>query len=106
MSKTDQWFRKGWDKSGRKLDGGKRLERSEGVCAVGSIRFKRSEDVPLEKVGQRIARVSGYIARLESLCLKRRPVNQIQSGQDETLSLFADLIAVCETNPAKLPKHS
>jgi hypothetical protein len=57
-AKTDQWFRKAWEKTGRKLDGGK-----------GCIRFKRLQDVPLEVVGQLIARtpVSDYVARIESV---------------------------------------
>jgi hypothetical protein len=57
-AKTDQWFRKAWEKTGRKLDGGK-----------GCIRFKRLEDIPLEVVGQLIARtpVADYIARIESV---------------------------------------
>lgn len=57
-AKTDQWFRKAWEKSGRKLDSGK-----------GCIRFKRLEDVPLEVVGQLVARipVADYIARIESV---------------------------------------
>lgn len=57
-TKTDQWFRKAWEKTGRKLDAGK-----------GCIRFKRLEDVPLEVVGQLIARtpVSDYVARIESV---------------------------------------
>ena len=57
-AKTDQWFRKAWEKTGRKLDGGK-----------GCIRFKRLEDVPLELVGQLIARtpVADYIARIEKV---------------------------------------
>jgi hypothetical protein len=57
-AKTDQWFRNAWEKTGRKLDGGK-----------GCIRFKRLEDIPLEVVGQLIARtpVAGYVARIESV---------------------------------------
>ncbi|SPE60370.1 conserved hypothetical protein [Verrucomicrobia bacterium] len=57
-AKTDQWFRKAWEKTGRKLDGGK-----------GCIRFKRLEDVPLEVVGQLVARMpmAEYIARIESV---------------------------------------
>jgi hypothetical protein len=56
-AKTDQWFRKAWEQTGKKLDAGK-----------GCIRFKRLEDVPLEVVGQLIARipVADYIARIES----------------------------------------
>ncbi len=56
-SKTEQWFRRAWEGAGKKLDMGK-------AC----VRFKRLEDVPLEVVGQVIARtpVADYIARIES----------------------------------------
>jgi uncharacterized protein YdhG (YjbR/CyaY superfamily) len=62
-AKTDQWFRKAWEKTGRKLDAGK-----------GCIRFKRLEDVPLEVLGQLIARtpVADYIARIESVFASNR----------------------------------
>ena len=64
-AKTDQWFRKAWEKTGRKLDGGK----AQQMGRIGCIRFKRLEDVPLEVVGQLIARtpVADYIARIESV---------------------------------------
>jgi hypothetical protein len=57
-SKTAQWFRKAWEGAGKKLDMGK-------AC----VRFKRLGDVPLEVVGQVIARtpVADYIARIESI---------------------------------------
>jgi hypothetical protein len=57
-SKTEQWFRKAWEATGKKLDMGK-------AC----VRFKRLEDVPLEVIGQVIARtpVANYIARIESI---------------------------------------
>ena len=54
---TEQWFHKAWKAAGKKLDMGK-------AC----VRFKRLDDVPLEVVGQVIARtpVADYIARIES----------------------------------------
>jgi uncharacterized protein YdhG (YjbR/CyaY superfamily) len=57
-AKADRGFRKAWEKTGRKLDAGK-----------GCIRFRRLEDVPLEVVGQLVARipVADYIARIESV---------------------------------------
>jgi hypothetical protein len=57
-AKIEQWFRKAWLAAGKKLDMGK-------AC----VRFKRLEDVPLEVVGQIIARtpVKNYIARYEAL---------------------------------------
>lgn len=53
---TECWFRQAWLAAGKKLDMGK--------CCV---RFKRLEDVPLDVVGQIIARVpvKDYIARVE-----------------------------------------
>jgi hypothetical protein len=52
----EQWFRKAWLATGKKLDMGK-------AC----VRFKKLEDVPLEVIGQIIARVpvKAYIARIE-----------------------------------------
>ncbi len=57
-SKTEQWFRKAWQATGKKLDKGK-------AC----VRFKRLEDIPLEVVGQVFARtpVADYVARIESI---------------------------------------
>jgi hypothetical protein len=42
----ENWFRKEWAKTGKKLDMGK-------AC----IRFKKLEDLPLELIGQAVARV-------------------------------------------------
>lgn len=53
---TEQWFRKAWQAAGKKLNMGK--------CCV---RFKKLADVPLEVIGQLVARVpvAQYIARIE-----------------------------------------
>ena len=53
---TEKWFRRAWQAAGKKLDMGK-------AC----VRFKKLEDVPLEVIGQAIARVpvEKYIARIE-----------------------------------------
>jgi hypothetical protein len=61
--KREQWFRRAWAAAGKKLDMGK-------AC----VRVKRLEDVPLEVIGQVVARtpVANYIARIESL---RRPAS-------------------------------
>lgn len=61
-AKTQQWFRAAWEAAGKKLDMGK-------AC----VRFKRLEDVPLDVVGQVIARtpVSAHIARIESMFANR-----------------------------------
>ncbi|HTI71355.1 MAG TPA: DUF1801 domain-containing protein [Candidatus Limnocylindria bacterium] len=56
-----KWFTEAWNATGRKLDMGK-------AC----VRFKKLEDVPLEIIGQVIARVSvkDYIARVEAILKK------------------------------------
>ncbi len=53
---TEQWFRKAWQAAGKKLDMGK-----------SCVRFKKLEDVPLDVIGQVIARtpVKSYIAAIE-----------------------------------------
>lgn len=53
---TEAWFRKAWQATGRRLDMGK--------CCV---RFKTLDDLPLDLIGQLIARVpvKDYIARVE-----------------------------------------
>ena len=55
---TEKWFRRAWQAAGKKLDMGK--------CCV---RFKKLADVPLEVIGQAIARVpvENYIARIEKV---------------------------------------
>jgi Domain of unknown function (DU1801) len=53
---TAAWFRKAYEASGKRLDMGK-------AC----VRFKKVEDLPLEVIGQAIARTpaKAYIARVE-----------------------------------------
>jgi hypothetical protein len=53
---TEKWFRTAWQASGKKLDMGK-----------SCVRFKKLEDVPLDVIGQVIARtpVKNYIACIE-----------------------------------------
>ena len=68
---TEHWFRQAWQAAGKKLDMGK--------CCV---RFKRLEDVPLEVIGQVIARVpvKEYIARVEKvLGARKKPDTQSKS---------------------------
>ena len=62
-AETAAWFRKAWEATGKKLDMGK-------AC----VRFKRLEDVPLEVVGQVIARtpVKQYIATIENVLQNTR----------------------------------
>jgi hypothetical protein len=60
---TAQWFRKAYAAAGKKLDMGK--------CCV---RFKKLDDLPLEVIGQVIARVpvKNYITRVQQV-LQRTP---------------------------------
>lgn len=62
-AKTEQWFRKAWEGTGKKLDMGK-------AC----VRFKRLEEVPLEVIGQVVARtpVAEYIRRIELAMSSRK----------------------------------
>lgn len=59
---TEAWFRKAWQATGKKLDMGK-------AC----VRIKKLEDVPLEVLGQVIARtpVKKYIAAVEKAMAAR-----------------------------------
>jgi hypothetical protein len=59
---TEAWFRKAWQATGKKLDMGK-------AC----VRIKKLEDVPLEVIGQVIARtpVKKYIAAVEKAMAAR-----------------------------------
>ena len=49
---TEEWFRKAWQASGKRLDMGK-----------SCVRFKKLEDIPLDVIGQVVARtpVKNYI---------------------------------------------
>jgi hypothetical protein len=62
-SATNEWFRKAYAAAGKKLDMGK-------AC----VRFKKLEDLPLDVIGQVIARVpvDRYIARVAQ-ALNRKP---------------------------------
>ena len=62
-SKTNEWFRKAYAATGKKLDMGK-----------SCVRFKKLEDLPLDVIGQVIARtpVKKYIACIEQ-AFKRTP---------------------------------
>jgi len=53
---TERWFRQAWQAAGKKLDMGK-----------SCVRFKKLEDVPLDVIGQVIARTPAkrYIAAIE-----------------------------------------
>jgi len=68
-TKHQDWFRKEWAKSGKKLDMGK-----------SCIRFKRVEDLALDAIGKAIARIHArdYIANYES-ALKSRGVKRKRS---------------------------
>ncbi len=57
-SELRAWFEKAWKDAGKKLDTG-----------AGCVRFKRLDDVPLEVIGQLVARlpVDMYISRIEKV---------------------------------------
>jgi len=59
---TATWFRKAWQASGKKLDMGK-----------SCVRFKKLEDLPLDVIGQVIARtpVKNYIAAVAKVLAAR-----------------------------------
>jgi hypothetical protein len=58
-----EWFQQSWSATGKKLDMGK-----------SCIRFKKLGDVPLDVIGQAIARVpvAKYIARVEEMLASRK----------------------------------
>ncbi len=60
---TAEWFQKAWKAAGKKLDMGK-------AC----VRFKKLEDVPLDVVGQVIARIplKAYVERVEKVAASRQ----------------------------------
>jgi hypothetical protein len=60
---TEAWFRKAYLASGKKLDMGK-----------SCVRFKRVDQIPLDVIGQVIARtsVTKYIASVEAMIKARR----------------------------------
>jgi len=55
---TEKWFRKSYEATGKKLDMGK-----------SCVRFKKLEDLPLQVIGQVIARtpVKKYLGRIEQV---------------------------------------
>jgi hypothetical protein len=62
-SELQDWFRKAWAKTGKKLDMGK-----------SCIRFRKIEDVALDVIGQAIARVPArkYIAAMKEFANSRQ----------------------------------
>jgi hypothetical protein len=68
---TESWFRKAYEATGKKLDMGK-----------SCVRFKKLEQLPLEVIGQVIARtpVDKYIAGIEQV-LNRRPGKPAKSAR-------------------------
>ena len=63
----EKWFRQAWTATGKKLDMGK-------AC----VRIKKIEDVPLEVVGQLVAKVpvEKYIARVEAVLAASKSRNK------------------------------
>ena len=73
---TEVWFRKAFTATGKKLDMGK-----------SCVRFKNLEQLPLDVIGQVIARtpVDKYIACVEQL-LNSRPGKSMKSGKAKKTS--------------------
>ncbi|MEI8383537.1 MAG: DUF1801 domain-containing protein [Planctomycetota bacterium] len=69
-----QWFQAEWKKTGKKLDMGK-----------SCIRFKKSDDLALEVIGEAIRRVpaSKYIEIYESAFVKKQPAT-VKSSTKKT----------------------
>jgi hypothetical protein len=67
------WFEKAWAKSGKRLDMGK-----------SCIRFKKVEDLPLDVIGQAIARVpvSKYVESYQRSQAARKPGRKLMSRND------------------------
>lgn len=75
---TEEWFRAAWRASGKKLDMGK-------AC----VRFKSAADLPLDVIGQVIARTPArnYIDRVEKFLAarsKKKPSRSGDSGERRT----------------------
>ena len=92
---TEKWLRNAWAGAGKKLDMGK--------CC---IRFKKLEDVPLDVVGQAIARVpvKCYIAHVEQLlgtAARRREKTKSSGGRKKTDSKTNRRKLTRRTNPGK-----
>jgi hypothetical protein len=71
---TAKWFQEAYAAAGKKLDMGK-------AC----VRFRRIEDLPLEVIGQAIARipVNKYIARVEAI-LQGRPSRKSENRKPKS----------------------
>ena len=71
---TERWFRERWAATGKKLDMGK-----------SCIRFRRLEDVPLELIGETIARtpIDAFVARYREVrgSSRRTTAAATQSGR-------------------------
>ena len=61
--KQSDWFRKAWEKTGKKLNMGK-----------SCVRFRKLEDVPLKVIGQAVKRVSvkKFVSTYEAVTAGRR----------------------------------
>jgi uncharacterized protein YdhG (YjbR/CyaY superfamily) len=75
-SEMEKWFRREWAKSGKKLDMGK-----------SCIRFKKLDDLPVELIGQVVARVPPrkfiefYEAVLKTSRLRSKPVKKAKAAK-------------------------
>ncbi|HEY5920093.1 MAG TPA: DUF1801 domain-containing protein [Kofleriaceae bacterium] len=84
---TEKWFRSAFAAAGKKLDMGK-----------SCVRFKTIDALPLDVIGQAIARVSidKYVARIEAL----RP----KSKRKPTKKPMKKLVPKAKKPPAKKPR--
>jgi hypothetical protein len=71
----DDWFRKAWAKTGKKLD--------MGVCC---IRFKKIEDVALDVIGEAVRRVPAkkFIAVYEAALSSRKKQKPARAGKKKS----------------------
>jgi hypothetical protein len=75
-SEMEKWFRREWAKSGKKLDMGK-----------SCIRFKKLDDLPVELIGQVVARVPPrkyiefYEAVIKTSRLRSKPVKKAKAAK-------------------------
>lgn len=90
-----QWFETEWKKTGKKLDMGK-----------SCLRFKSSDDLALEVIGEAIRRVpaSKYIEIYESAFVKRKPTAVKTSTSKTTKNAVKK--ATKKTAKKKTPKSS
>ena len=66
---TERWFRERYAASGKKLDMGK-----------SCVRFRKLDDLPLDLIGETIARVDEYMRRYEAVRGSSRKARRVRAG--------------------------